>query len=177
MTTTFQHRNLPGLLLRAREALMTQHRPALRAQGLSDPQWRVLRVLDRCGDVQEGLETGVLAREAQLLGPSLSGVLQRMERDGLVQRQRAMADARRSVVRATPRGQALLQALSPSIEAQYDRLAQGLGAQRLTQLYALLDALIALQDVSSPAPGEAPCVAQAYAPAAPALNPIEDDPA
>ena len=144
MKTRFTHRNLPGLLLQAREALMVRRRPQLREQGLSDQQWRVLRVLDAHGDNGPGLETGRIAREAQLLGPSLSGVLARMERDGLVVRQRDPGDARRSVVLATPQGRALVQALSEPIEAHYDDLETRLGRERLAQLYTLLDALIAL---------------------------------
>ena len=42
---TFAHRNLPRLLLQAREAVMAHTRPSLREHGLSDQQWRVLRVL------------------------------------------------------------------------------------------------------------------------------------
>ena len=39
--TPFIHRNLPRLLLQAREAVMLHTRPSLRGQGLSDQQWRV----------------------------------------------------------------------------------------------------------------------------------------
>ncbi len=35
----FTHRNLPRLLLQAREAVMAHRRPALRAHALSDQQW------------------------------------------------------------------------------------------------------------------------------------------
>ena len=59
----FTHRNLPLLLLKAREALMQNRRPALRAHGLSDQQWRVLRVLAEPAHA-DGLDTGTLAREA-----------------------------------------------------------------------------------------------------------------
>lgn len=147
MTSRFTHRNLPGLLLQARESLMAQRRPHLREQGLSDQQWRVLRVLDAHNS--DGLETGRIAREAQLLGPSLSGVLARMERDGLVVRQRDPADARRSVVLPTPQGRALVQALSAPIEAHYGHLETHLGQDKLAQLYDLLDELIALHPDAS----------------------------
>jgi hypothetical protein len=85
-TTPFIHRNLPRLLLQAREAVMLHTRPSLRGQGLSDQQWRVLRVLGEHAGDPGGLETGRVAREAYLLGPSLTGVLTRMERDGLISR-------------------------------------------------------------------------------------------
>lgn len=142
MSTAFRHRNLPRLLLQAREAVMTHYRPGLREHGLSDQQWRVLRVLGEHGVV----ETGRVAREAYILGPSLTGVLTRMERDGLVQRERDPTDQRRSVVRATPRGLALVETLSRSIGAHYQRLERGLGKEKLGQLYALLDELIALEE-------------------------------
>ena len=141
MPTTFAHRNLPRLLLQAREALMAQARPGLREQGLSDQQWRVLRVLGEHGVV----ETGRVAREAFILGPSLTGVLSRMERDGLIERARDPQDQRRTVVEATAKGRKLVDKLSHSIEAHYAWMEKSLGKQKLAQLYALLDDVIALE--------------------------------
>ncbi|HNE59866.1 MAG TPA: homoprotocatechuate degradation operon regulator HpaR [Ottowia sp.] len=150
--TPFVHRNLPLLLLRAREALMQHYRPGLRAHGLSDQQWRVLRVLR---EHEGGLETGRLAQQAYILGPSLTGMLARMEKSGLVARQRCPDDARRSLVAATPDGLALADALSDAIEAQYQDLAAHLGQARLNQLYTLLDELIALPSHADAEPVEA----------------------
>lgn len=141
MPTTFAHRNLPRLLLQAREALMAHARPGLREQGLSDQQWRVLRVLGEHGVV----ETGRVAREAFILGPSLTGVLSRMERDGLIERARDPQDQRRTVVEATAKGRKLVDKLSHSIEAHYAWMEKSLGKQKLAQLYALLDDVIALE--------------------------------
>ena len=151
--TPFVHRNLPRLLLEAREAVMQHTRPSLREHGLSDQQWRVLRVLGEHADEPGGIETGRVAREAYLLGPSLTGVLTRMARDGLIERQRCPQDARRTVVRATAAGLAKVQALSQTIEAHYVWLEQQLGKTRLTALYDLLDKLIALE-VPEPATAE-----------------------
>ena len=141
MSTAFTHRNLPRLLLQARESVMAHTRPSLREHGLSDQQWRVLRVLGEHGMV----ETGRVAREAYILGPSLTGVLARMERDGLVRRSRDPADQRRTVVEATPKGLKLVQRLSHTIEHHYQWLDSSLGKQKLGELYALLDQLIALE--------------------------------
>ena len=141
MSTAFTHRNLPRLLLQAREAVMAHTRPSLREHELSDQQWRVLRVLGEHGAV----ETGRVAREAFILGPSLTGVLARMERDGLITRSRDPEDQRCTVVEATPRGRKLVKRLSVSIEAHYKWMEESLGKEKLTQLYALLDELIALE--------------------------------
>ena len=143
--TAFVHRNLPRLLLEAREAVMLHTRPSLREHGLSDQQWRVLRVLGEHAHESSGVETGRVATEAFLLGPSLSGVLTRMERDGLIERQRCTQDARRTVVRATATGLAKVQALSQTIEAHYSWMAEHLGSSQLTALYDVLDQLIALE--------------------------------
>ena len=144
-TTPFVHRNLPRLLLQAREAVMLHTRPSLREHGLSDQQWRVLRVLGEHAHEPGGIETGRVASEAYLLGPSLTGVLTRMERDGLIERQRCAQDARRTVVRATAVGLAKVQALSQTIEAHYVWMEQHMGKAQLTSLYDLLDQLIALE--------------------------------
>lgn len=141
MSTPFAHRNLPRLLLQARESVMAHTRPSLREHGLSDQQWRVLRVLGEHGTV----ETGRVAREAYILGPSLTGVLARMERDGLIRRERDPADQRRTVVEATAKGRRLVDRLSTAIEAHYQWLEASLGKQKLSQLYTLLDELIELE--------------------------------
>ena len=154
-THPFKHRNLPRLLLQAREAVMAHTRPGLRQHGLSDPQWRVLRVLGEHAHETAGIETGRVASEAFLLGPSLTGVLARMERDGLIRRARCPQDARRHVVWATPLGLQKVQALSQSIEQHYDWMEAQLGTRKLQQLYALLDELIALE-ANAPASPTAP---------------------
>lgn len=141
MTTPFTHRNLPRLLLQARESVMAHTRPRLREHALSDQQWRVLRVLGEHGVV----ETGRVAREAFILGPSLTGVLTRMERDGLIRRARDPADQRRTVVEATDKGMELVGTLSQTIAAHYAWMEKTLGKQSLAQLYELLDQLIELE--------------------------------
>jgi homoprotocatechuate degradation regulator HpaR len=148
-TQTFVHRNLPRLLLQAREAVMTHTRPSLREHGLSDQQWRVLRVLGENAHCAEGVETGRVAREAYLLGPSLTGVLTRMARDGLIERRRCPQDARRTVVRATALGLSKVAQLSEAIEAHYAFMESELGKQKLAQLYQLLDAVIQLETLST----------------------------
>ena len=145
----FRHRNLPRLLLQARESVMAHTRPGLRDQGLSDQQWRVLRVLgEDHGHGGSGVETGRIARDAFIIGPSLSGVLTRMERDGLIERERDASDQRRTVVRATGEGLKRVAVLSRTIEAHYVWMEQQLGHAKLKQLYDLLDEVIALEAVT-----------------------------
>lgn len=147
MSTPFIHRNLPRLLLQARESVMAHFRPNLREHGLTDQQWRVLRVLGehgKHGEKEGQVDTGRIASEAYLLGPSLTGVLSRMERDGLIRRERDPADQRRTVVSATVKGRKMVRKLSESIEAHYALMELALGKKKLAELYELLDQLIEL---------------------------------
>jgi len=141
MATPFIHRNLPRLLLQARESVMAHTRPGLREYGLSDQQWRVLRVLGEHGV----LETGRVAREALILGPSLTGMLNRMARDGLIERTQDPADQRRTVVGLTLQGRKTVAKLAHLIEAHYALMEQSLGKEKLAQLYALLDEVIQME--------------------------------
>lgn len=62
---------------------MTFFRLALNKHDLTEQQWRVIRILCQQGE----LESHQLAHQACILKPSMTGVLTRLERDGLVRRQ------------------------------------------------------------------------------------------
>jgi homoprotocatechuate degradation regulator HpaR len=136
------HRNLPRLLLQAREAVMAHTRPWLRSHGLSDQQWRVLRVLGECGRV----ETGRIAREAFIPSPSLTGVLARMERDGLIHRARATGDQRRTEVEVTAKGRRLTLKLVQAVQEHNAWMEARLGPKKLHQLTLLLHEVALLEN-------------------------------
>ena len=101
----------------------------------------MLRVLGEHGS----MDTGRVAREAYILGPSLTGVSSRMERDGLITRARDAEDQRRTVVSATTKGRKMVGKLAKAIEDHYDWMEKSLGQQKLGQLYKLLDEVIQLE--------------------------------
>lgn len=126
--------SLPMALLRAREAVMRRFRPGLRSHGVTEQQWRVLRALAHSGP----LEVTELASATFLLPPSLSRILPDMEARSLIRRKQADADLRRSVISLEPRGLRLIATHAPYSEEIYDGIARHFGAERLTQLFALL---------------------------------------
>src|ERR1700743_3845705 len=130
-------RSLPMSLLRAREAVMRQFRPALRDYDLTEQQWRILRALTAV----EAIEVTELARVAFLLGPSLSRILRDMERRRLIERKAAKADLRRAVVSISPKGLALIEAVAPTSEAIYAEITKRYGARKLVELQAMLHVL------------------------------------
>jgi homoprotocatechuate degradation regulator HpaR len=139
MTGEFQHRNLPMLLLQAREAAMSLFRPILKQFSITEQQWRIIRALNDHPTGQ--MEAGQIAKECCILSPSLTGVLERMERDGLVQRVRPAKDQRKVVVSLSPSSTALVTRISPLIEEQYRRIEAQIGLPRLNDLCRVLDDL------------------------------------
>jgi homoprotocatechuate degradation regulator HpaR len=140
-------RSLPMALLRARESVMRHFRPSLRAHGLTEQQWRILRALASAGDI----EVTELARLAYLLGPSLSRILRDLETRRLIRRRVVKADLRRSMVSITASGMRLIQAVAPSSEAIYAEITGRYGAGRLADLEAMLhrlEASLAVMPVS-----------------------------
>lgn len=133
------HRNLPLLLLLAREGVIAQFRPLLKQHGLTEQQWRILRVLVEFG----ALEPQQIGRMCGLSSPSLAGILARMEEQGLVAREALAHDRRRQAVRPTEVSLSLAAQLAPEIEAVYQALEARLGLRFVEELYRTLDGLIA----------------------------------
>ncbi len=136
----FAHRNLPLLLLQAREGVMAQFRPILNAHGVTEQQWRIVRALLEQGP----LEPRQIGQVCRISSPSLAGVLARMDDLGLVQRQRMPQDQRRVLVQLTDRSQALAAAMAPGIEAAYAAIEAHIGSAFIGGFYSALDELIGL---------------------------------
>jgi homoprotocatechuate degradation regulator HpaR len=131
-------RNLPLLLLRSREGVMSHFRSILNQHGLTEQQWRVLRALLD----ESPLEPRQICETCQLLSASATGVLARMEELGLVKRERMAEDQRRVRVSITPKSRALARKVMPLVDAQYGQLEQALGAELLDRVYGTLDQLL-----------------------------------
>ena len=137
--TRLHHRNLPLLLLQARERVIAHFRPVLNANGITEQQWRIVRVLLEVPSL-EPREIGELCR---ISSPSMAGVLARMEELGLVTRRRVPRDQRRVRVSLTPRARALAARMAPVINATYRRIEQLLGGEFSERFEQMLDQLLA----------------------------------
>ncbi len=145
MPASLRHRNLPHLLLRARDTLMAQFRPLLGEYGLTEQQWRILRELLEQGPQ----EPRQLCHACSISSPSIVGVLLRMEETGLVARERMPHDQRRVLVSTTPKSRQIALALVPRIETRYAALEQTLGVSAMQEVCDTLDALLARAPAAS----------------------------
>jgi len=137
MSPSFHHRNLPHLLLYARETLMAHFRPILHAAG---QQWRVLRTLSEVGS----MEPNQIARTCQILSPSLTRMLAGMQEQGLIKRARSSADQRRQEISLTPKSNKLIDRMRPQVDAKYQEIEARIGKELLDRLYRDVDTMVEL---------------------------------
>jgi len=125
-------------LLQTREAVMKKFIPTLKEYGLTAPQWRVIRALEH----ESGLDISTLAERCHLLMPSLSRIINYLDKEELIERQVSDSDQRRSKILLTDSGRALFAKIAPKSSEQYTAIEDAYGARKLELLYELLDDLI-----------------------------------
>ncbi|MER1977135.1 MULTISPECIES: homoprotocatechuate degradation operon regulator HpaR [Pseudocitrobacter] len=134
------HESLTIALLQAREAAMSYFRPIVKQHNLTEQQWRIVRILAE----NPSMDFHDLAFRACILRPSLTGILTRMERDGLVLRLKPVNDQRKLFVSLTKEGQALYARAQTQVEEAYRLIENEFTPEKMQQLTALLGEFIAL---------------------------------
>ena len=135
-------RSLPIALLKAREAVMAHFRPMLKSHGITEQQWRVIRVIAEAGT----LDASEVVDRACILAPSLTRIIRSLEERSLITRHKDAQDGRRFLLELTPAGQDFIAAVSPDSRRIYQMIETSFGQERLDALLSELDALAALKD-------------------------------
>ena len=123
-------RSLPMMLYRTLDAVMPRFRKIFNDFGLTEQQWRVLRVLWETDNVT----IKDLADLTLIAAPSLVGIVDRLERDGLVMRQRSTTDRRKVNVLVTTAGAELEDRIMPRVASAYVELKQSVDAETWSQV-------------------------------------------
>jgi DNA-binding MarR family transcriptional regulator/GNAT superfamily N-acetyltransferase len=129
---------LSYLLSRAGHVVYQDFYAVVHAAGLSTPEWRVLAALS-AGD---GATIGDLAQEVLAQQPTLTKLVQRMEKAGWVQRGADTSDARRTLVLETAQGQAAVAALLRQAKQHESALLAGISPREVLILKKVLRTLI-----------------------------------
>ena len=133
-------RSLPIALMRARENIMAPIRRMLADTGVTEQQWRILRVLAESSP----LDASHVAERACLLLPSLTRIARTMADKGLIDMAQDPQDRRRQLLAIAPAGQRIL----AENHAQAVRIVEGFKARLGNEDYEhLLDLLATLSDV------------------------------
>ena len=130
-------------LLQARETAMGFFRPILKTYSLTEQQWRIIHILadNRSIDFQQ------LAIKSSILPPSLTGILSRMERDGLVFRLKPLNDQRKLYISLTIDGETLYDQAYKEIEEGYRAIEKAFTQDKLQKFTDLLSEFILLNEV------------------------------
>ena len=123
-------------LLQAREAAMSFFRPSLNQHGLTEQQWRVIRILrqQRDGELPVG-QPGLHPAPEHDRRAGAPGA--RRHRPALEGAQ----DQRRVYVNLTEKGQQCFVSMSGDMEKNYQRIQERFGEEKLAQLLELLNEL------------------------------------
>jgi len=128
-------RSIPIALIRAREKVMGPIREMLADSGITEQQWRILRVLEEHGPQ----DASTLADRACLLLPSQTRIVQTLLEKGLVTRQVDDKDRRKQTVAITGAGRAIIEDKLEEAQAIAARIEEVIGRQKLAQLLDILE--------------------------------------
>jgi homoprotocatechuate degradation regulator HpaR len=135
-------RSLPMMLYRSLDAVTPRFRKIFSDFGLTEQQWRVLRVLWERQDVTLNELSGI----ALIPAPSLVGVVDRLQGMGLVERRRSDADRRKVYVLATQKGGELEAKVMPRVASAYAALKQSVDAETWDQVLKGLQQISELEE-------------------------------
>ena len=127
-------RSVPIALIRAREKVMGPIRDMLASSGITEQQWRILRVLDESGP----LDASRLAERACLLLPSQTRIVQTLTEKGLVTRQADKNDRRKQTVAITDAGQKIISDNLDEAQRIARHIETVIGKEDLQQLFRIL---------------------------------------
>jgi homoprotocatechuate degradation regulator HpaR len=131
--------SLAAIMLSTKEAVIAPMRPKLREFNITEPQWRVMRVINDRGATDA---TG-LAEVGLLHAPSVTRILKDLEERKLVVREPDANDRRRALVALTPEGREVVKVISRHVMHVMREYSDRFGAQRLEKLGNELRALSA----------------------------------
>lgn len=131
--------SLPAVILSTKEAVIAPMRPKLREYNITEPQWRVMRVINDRGTADA---TG-LAEVGLLHAPSVTRILKELEGRKLIVREPDANDGRRTLVALSPEGREIVKIISRHVLRIMREYSDRFGAQRLERLADELRALSA----------------------------------
>lgn len=126
-------------LLQVREILLAPIRSMLNEFSLTEQQWRIVLVLAQ-EDVA-GIRPGQIAKQCCILDPSLTGILRRLERDGVVMREISNVDSRAQLIKLTAYGERLFLTIKSRMEARYRLIEEVYGCENLQNISSALRGL------------------------------------
>ncbi len=124
-------------LLRARESVMARFRPLLHRRGITEQQWRVIRVLAE----RSSCDATELAGASCIHPASLSRILRALQDSSILTATPSATDSRRLVVKLTASGRRRFREIGAESEAVYRQIEREVGAAELAATLATINRL------------------------------------
>jgi DNA-binding MarR family transcriptional regulator len=131
-------------LLQTADALSQDAEKLVKAAGLTGAQYNVLRILR--GAEPAGLPCSGIGDRMISHDPDMTRLLDRMEKRGLITRERQTDDRRVVKTRITPQGLSLLKTLDQPVHDLHKRQFRHMPASRLKNLGVLLEEVRAVKE-------------------------------
>lgn len=139
----------PGhLIRRAQQIAVAIFLEECAAEDLTPVQYAVLIAIRDNPGIDATRVSGLIAFDRT----TISGVMERLEAKGFVQRQTNAADKRAKVVDITTEGKKLLRTVEPKVERAQQRILAPLSTEEQQALMSLLSKLVDLNNEASRAP-------------------------
>lgn len=103
--------------------------------GLTGPQLTVIKILDQIGD----LSLSSLSGRIKANNSTVTGIIDRMEREGLVRRERSQTDRRMVLIRLTDKGRALAGQIEVQPMEIFRQAVAALPESEMQTLFSILD--------------------------------------
>ena len=113
--------------------------------GLTGPQLMILQEVVQAGEVS----VGEVAKAISLSQGTVTGILERMEKRGLVTRRRSNSDRRRVLVQATVAGEGLMQTAPPIMQEAFVERFGALQDWEQAMILSALQRLVAIMDAKA----------------------------
>lgn len=121
-------------LVPASHALERALNEELQALGVTVRQWQVIAWLIHDGELCQA----ALARRLRIEGPTLKGILDRMERDGWLERRPCRDDLRRNVLRLRPEARPVWREMAAAARRVRRRALQGIDPEEFERAKSVL---------------------------------------
>ncbi len=127
----------PYRLYRASKKLQLRLQTRLRAQRVNPSQWQVISVLKAYG----ALSIGEIVDATLMEQPTVSRVVARLEKSGLVSRRASTRDSRMALISLTAPGIEVFKQIVPAALRHQDIALDGIGRKEIAQVIATLEKL------------------------------------
>ncbi len=127
------------------QAIDMNSKKLVKRVGLTGPQLVILQEISNLGEVT----AGEVARAVSLSQATLTGILERMEKRGLLSRQRSEQDKRRVMVRITDRGVKVLDDAPPLMQEEFVDEFSSLLEWEQNMILSSLQRLVSIMDAKA----------------------------